>query len=312
MMALRLRHDKVDRMRALVSSWLGRRSGRHSDLESLLGHLSHAAVVTLWQRPTWHGGTVLYRLGIVIWVDLGVSEWGSLCPDFMQFSDLALSAFPQLEYVLRGIRKASPGHVRPQRLPVIPHILGILLRVCKTDIFGVGVHIYLGRVQGPICPVKSLLAYLVVRDPEPGPVCVSGWVSSGLKVSAICGALAASGMDVSRFNGHSFRIGAASTVVACGPEDSLIKVLGRYLAFNAFVPILFHIPTNSACNNPESIQAPQEGGCSEWPLLTMWGTNPKPALKLSCSLNGFPARGRRQTIGYPWHARYWRWTIRWH
>ena len=41
----RLPHDKVDRMRALVSSWLGRRSGRRSDLESLLGHLSHAAVV---------------------------------------------------------------------------------------------------------------------------------------------------------------------------------------------------------------------------------------------------------------------------
>ena len=44
-MELRLPHDKVDRMRALVSSLLGRRSGHRSDLESLLGHLSHAAVV---------------------------------------------------------------------------------------------------------------------------------------------------------------------------------------------------------------------------------------------------------------------------
>ena len=42
---LRLPPDKVERIRGLVRSWLGRRSGRRSDLESLLGHLSHAAVV---------------------------------------------------------------------------------------------------------------------------------------------------------------------------------------------------------------------------------------------------------------------------
>uniref|UniRef100_A0A1X7VM46 Uncharacterized protein n=1 Tax=Amphimedon queenslandica TaxID=400682 RepID=A0A1X7VM46_AMPQE len=129
----------------------------------------------LWQRPTLHGGTVSYRSGIVIWVDSGVSEWGSHCPDFPRFPDLA---FPQLEYVLRGIRKASPGRIRPQRLPVTPHILGILLGVCKKDTFGVGVRIYLGRVQGPICPLKFLLAYLAVRGPEPGPLFVLGWVSS--------------------------------------------------------------------------------------------------------------------------------------
>ena len=55
-MELRLPHDKVDRMRALVSSWLGRRSGRRSDLESLLGHLSHAAVVV------WPGRIFLRHL----------------------------------------------------------------------------------------------------------------------------------------------------------------------------------------------------------------------------------------------------------
>ena len=42
---LRLPPDKVERIRGLVCSWLGRQSGRQSDLESLLGHLSHVAVV---------------------------------------------------------------------------------------------------------------------------------------------------------------------------------------------------------------------------------------------------------------------------
>ena len=52
---LRLPLDKLVRLRALIGSWLGRRSGNCSDLELLLGHLSHAAVVVklgrifLWQ-----------------------------------------------------------------------------------------------------------------------------------------------------------------------------------------------------------------------------------------------------------------------
>lgn len=42
---LRLPPDKLFRLRQLVANWLHRRSGRKSDLESLLSHLSHAAVV---------------------------------------------------------------------------------------------------------------------------------------------------------------------------------------------------------------------------------------------------------------------------
>ena len=44
-MELRLPLDKLARLRRLVSSWLGRRSGRRVELESLLGHLSHVAIV---------------------------------------------------------------------------------------------------------------------------------------------------------------------------------------------------------------------------------------------------------------------------
>ena len=90
---LRLLLDKVERIRGLVSSWLGRRSGHRSDLESLLGHLSHAAVVvkpglfssgtcslywqrfigdiTLcismqWSRQTLRGGTVSCKIDLVL------------------------------------------------------------------------------------------------------------------------------------------------------------------------------------------------------------------------------------------------------
>ena len=42
---LRLPEDKLVRIRSIVASWIGRRSGRRSNMESLLGHLSHAATV---------------------------------------------------------------------------------------------------------------------------------------------------------------------------------------------------------------------------------------------------------------------------
>ena len=228
---------------------------------------------------------------------------------FMQIAyglpDPSLSSFCHLEYVLRGIRKSTPIHKRPRRLPVTPHTLRLLFRVwsrppvsqdkvmlwaacctgffgflrsgeftcpsmnaysnlmlsaddvrvdshsnpsfvtihlrhSKTDIFGVGATIYLGCVDGPICPVKALLAYLVLRGPGPGPLFVfqdGSPLSRSLLVTAVRSALDSQGLDVRGFNGHSFRIGAATTAAACGMEDSLIQSLGRWKssAFTSYI-----------------------------------------------------------------------------
>ena len=47
-------------------------------------------------------------------------------------------------------------------------------------------------------------------------------------MAEIKGALELLGVDASDFNGHSFRIGVASTAATNGMEDSLIKTLGRW------------------------------------------------------------------------------------
>ena len=47
-------------------------------------------------------------------------------------------------------------------------------------------------------------------------------------VEAIRAALSAAGVDESKYNGHSFRIGAATTAAAKGFEDLAIKTLGRW------------------------------------------------------------------------------------
>jgi len=56
---------------------------------------------------------------------------------------------------------------------------------------------------------------------------------------AVREALQKAGVDQSRYCGHSFRIGAATTAAAKGMEDSIIKTLGRWnsLAYLQYVKI---------------------------------------------------------------------------
>ncbi len=58
-------------------------------------------------------------------------------------------------------------------------------------------------------------------------------------MKAVRQALQQAGVDHSKYNGHSFRIGAATTAAAKGIEDSLIQTLGRWesLAYLQYVQI---------------------------------------------------------------------------
>ena len=45
-------------------------------------------------------------------------------------------------------------------------------------------------------------------------------------IPIIRGALTAAGIDATKYSGHSFRIGAATTAAECGIEESIIKAIG--------------------------------------------------------------------------------------
>ena len=112
-----------------------------------------------------------------------------------------------------------------------PSVIRVHLRQAKTDPFGKGVNIYLGKTGATICPVSAILNFLVVRPSNVGPLFVHQDGTPLLRaqfVAKLKQALSAAGVDDKSYSGHSFRIGAATTAAAAGVPDHVIKMLGRW------------------------------------------------------------------------------------
>ena len=115
------------------------------------------------------------------------------------------------------------------RLRATISYLRIVLRQSKTDLFRAGVSLFVGAMGDTLYPVTAVLSYLSVRPNRPDPLFMyqDGRPLSRVDlVAAVHQALAADGLDVSRFNGHSFWIGAATTAAQVGVPDSVIQSLG--------------------------------------------------------------------------------------
>ena len=114
---------------------------------------------------------------------------------------------------------------------VSPSLLRLQIKQSKTDPFRVGVNIFLGATGAEVCPVTAFTQYMGVCNPLPGPLFV--WangdpLSRSTLVSHLKAALQKAGIPHTNYNGHSFRIGAATTAAQRGLEDSLIQTLGRW------------------------------------------------------------------------------------
>ena len=126
--------------------------------------------------------------------------------------------------------------------PAAPMVIRVSIKQSKTDPFRHGVNIFLGRTSSDLCPVAALLNYLVARGSNPGPLFQfkDGRVLTRQRfVRAVKEALQQAGVEQSKYNGHSLRIGAATTAAANGLEDSIIKTLGRWksVAYLRYVQI---------------------------------------------------------------------------
>jgi len=126
--------------------------------------------------------------------------------------------------------------------PAQPQVIQITIKQSKTDPFRKGIKLYLGKTSSDLCPVVSLLNYLVIRGNKPGPLFIfkdGRLLTRQRLVQALRGALQTAGIDQSKYCGHSFRIGAATTAAEKGIEDSIIKTLGRWnsIAYLQYVKI---------------------------------------------------------------------------
>ena len=211
--------------------------------------------------------------------------------------DPRIHSMPQLEYVLKGMKRRTAGRASRERRPITPSLLRLLrgvwqadrdefkaallwaascmcffgflhsgevgapsqaafdpavhlcvgdvcvdstaepqylvvrIKASKTDLFREGVSVYLGRTKSDLCPVSAILFYMVRRGTAPGPFfrfSDGRCLTRDLFVSGVKLALQAAGVESSKYAGHSFRIGAATTAALCGLQDSLIKTLGRW------------------------------------------------------------------------------------
>ena len=99
-------------------------------------------------------------------------------------------------------------------------------KASKTDPFGD----FVGRTDKELCPVRAVLAYMVVSGQGLRPFFqfVNGKPLTRERfVQKVSEALAHAGVDY-RLSGHSFRSGAATTAARCGVADATIKMLGRW------------------------------------------------------------------------------------
>lgn len=155
--------------------------------------------------------------------------WAAVCLGFFGYLRCAEFTVPSmLAYDKK--RHLSQDDVDLLTPPTILSI-SVLIKSSKTDQFGKGVSIFLSRTGAPLCPVSALLDYLSTRGPEPGPLFLRSNgqpLSRAYLVTQVHSALKEAGLNVQHFNGHSFRIGAATTALQSGISDAKIKLLGRW------------------------------------------------------------------------------------
>ena len=126
--------------------------------------------------------------------------------------------------------------------PSDPAVLQLRLKASKTDPFRKGMFLYIGKGSPDLCPVTAALSYLLVRGRRDGPLFMFSdgrFLTRQRFVVAVRDALKTAGIECSKYCGHSFRIGAATTAASRGMEDAVIKTLGRWksLAYLEYIKI---------------------------------------------------------------------------
>ena len=121
-----------------------------------------------------------------------------------------------------------------------PTTIWFTIKQSKTDSFRMGFNLCLGRTESVVCPVKAVLPYLATRGNTPGSLFSSenGTPLTRVQFKTLLSAtLKRAGLDDTKYNTHSFRIGAATSAKMAGITDLHIQKLGRWksLAYQSYI-----------------------------------------------------------------------------
>lgn len=115
-----------------------------------------------------------------------------------------------------------------------PRTAHVHIKVSKTDPFRQGFTLQLFRLNSCLCPVSALESYLRLRlnSPLQSPAFFllpeGAPLSRNRFIECLRFILQQLGYSPYGYNGHSFRIGAATSAARAGIPDHMIKTLGRW------------------------------------------------------------------------------------
>lgn len=132
--------------------------------------------------------------------------------------------------------------IRIQDITLVPDnsMFLLYLRSSKTDPFGKGVtiKIFENCVLNPVSTMHTYVLSRLAQGASPAsPLFIDSFCSKEGEVKPLMRSsfitylketLTLAGIDHTSYNGHSFRIGAATSAAAAGVEDHLIQTLGRW------------------------------------------------------------------------------------
>jgi hypothetical protein len=105
----------------------------------------------------------------------------------------------------------------------------------KTDVFREGCNLILHSTANAVCPVQLMSKYLSIRTragaAESDPLFLTSQgriMNRSFFVSSLKSVLERLGFNPALYNGHSVRIGSATSAGAAKVPDHLIKTLGRW------------------------------------------------------------------------------------
>lgn len=164
--------------------------------------------------------------------------WAACCMGFFGFLRCAEFLLPD------GVQFDASVHLSLADIRLVQvepqWYVEVRIKASKTDQFRRGAQVILGATGSSLCPVAALLRYLSMRGGAPGALfqqqdgCP---LRRSMFVRLVQEAISAAGMQGSHFNGHSFRIGAASAASAAGVPETTIKILGRWrsMAYQQYI-----------------------------------------------------------------------------